>query len=71
MIAKILIGGAIAVAAAVNVAAPATADPLTTTVDTCTCQPPAQKAGIPAPGSEQLDQGLRRALSDMQAGASR
>lgn len=65
MIAKLLISGVIALAAAVTVAAPATADPSTTT--TCSCRPPAQGANTPAPSSEQLDQGLRHALSDMQA----
>lgn len=68
MITKALFSAALAVAGAVGVAAPAMADPLTTT---CKCEPQAQKAASPAPTDAQLDQGIQRALSAMQASQGR
>lgn len=66
MITKVLLSAAIALGAAVGVAAPAMADPVTSST-TCTCQPPAEKVGPAVPSPEQFTQGIQKAFSDLQA----
>ena len=61
MITKLLVGGAIAVSAAVRVAVPASADPNPFGDFSCSCQPAAPAA------TDQITRGIYNAFSDLRA----
>ena len=62
MIRNILFGAAIALAAAVSVATPASADPSPFGTLGCSCQPPVVAPGGKAPATNQMDQGIQNGL---------
>lgn len=67
MITKALVTGAIAVLIGLGVAAPALADPAAFTGITCSCQPPAPQPGTSL--QDQISQGIRQGLSDLNSAA--
>jgi hypothetical protein len=62
LIRKILFGTAIALAAAVSVATPVSADPSAFGTLGCTCTPPAAAPDDKAPVTDQMDQGIKNGL---------
>ena len=62
MIRNILFGAAIALAAAVSVATPASADPSSFGTLGCSCKPPVVASPGTAPVTDQVDQGIQNGL---------
>ena len=63
MITKVLVGAAIAAAAAGGLAAPASADPTLFNVLSCSCAPSVDGGGVPA--ADQMNRGIQTALTDL------
>jgi hypothetical protein len=68
VIRKILFGAAIALAAAVGVATPASADPSSFGTLGCSCEPPAVAPPGKAPVNDQVDQGIQNGLGYLHSG---
>lgn len=70
MIRKILIGAAIAFAAAAGVASSAGADPSPFGILGCSCNPPVTAPDAKAPGTDQMDRGLKNGLDYLKVAPS-
>ena len=71
VIRNILFGAAIALAAAVSVATPASADPSSFGTLGCSCQPPVVAPPGKAPATDQVDQGIQNGLSYLHGSSPR